>query len=346
MEVLIFIVISIGAYFYFKKKEEETPLEKYQANEERYSIYARIQEDKDNFEGWFYDSVHDYISYKKRLRIVYIDGNGKKTERNIWVYNFSQNPYRGFFLARCELRDANRTFRADRIQSCIDLDTGEYVANVTKHLLDCYHKSDEYKKILEKEEKQEQQSKENEYFLYLTNKYDTLMKVIMYIVRCDGTFNQKEKAIVKEILQDLEDNNEILSNKFLDKFYNSYPLPTLQTFKVNVAKIIKEKEFKIDLLELAENIVSTQKTVHESEKELLEYLREKTKNLSIKDKIAIPKNNYEVQNKSMHDKICPYCQSINIFKKGLRSASNHINQRYQCNNCGKIFSEKIEESSN
>lgn len=259
------------------KRKTLPPIEDPNKNIGYSGIYRSDKEDKDNFEGWFYDEVPAYISYKKRLKIVYIDGNGKRTERNIEIYNFSQEPYGGFFLARCELRNGNRTFRADRIQSCMDLDTGEYVTNVTKHLLQCYHQSDEYKKILEKEEKQEQKAKENEYFLYLTNKYNTLMKVIMYMVRCDGTFNQKEKAIVKEILQDLENNNEMLTDKFLEKFYNSYPLPTLQSFKINVAKIIKEKEFKIDLLELAENIISTQKIVHKSEEELLEYLREKTK---------------------------------------------------------------------
>lgn len=255
----------------------------------------KTQEDKDSFEGWFYDAVPDYISYKKRLKIVYIDGNGKRTERNIEVYNFSQEPYGGFFLARCELRNGNRTFRADRIQSCIDLDTGEYVTNVAKHLLQCYHQSDEYKKAIEKEEKRAkkreedekkatevrekklQQYEENGYFSSLLNKYDTLMKVIMYMVRCDGTFNQKEKAIVKEILQNLENNNEKLTDKCLERLYEKYPLPTIQTFRTNALKIIKEKTFKIDLLEVAENIVSTQKTVHKNEEELLEYLREKTK---------------------------------------------------------------------
>ena len=32
----------------------------------------KTQEDKDNFEGWFYETVPDYISYKKRLKIVLI----------------------------------------------------------------------------------------------------------------------------------------------------------------------------------------------------------------------------------------------------------------------------------
>lgn len=255
----------------------------------------KTQEDKDSFEGWFYESVPDYISYKKRLKIVYIDANGKRTERNIEVYNFSQEPYGGFFLARCELRNGNRTFRADRIQSCIDLDTGEYVTNVAKHLLQCYHQSDEYKKAIEKEEKRAKKREEDEkkaievrekklqlyeengYFSSLLNKYDALMKVIMYMVRCDGTFNQKEKAIVKEILQNLENNNVKLTDKCLERLYEKYPLPTIQTFRVNALKIIKEKTFKIDLLEVAENIVSTQKTVHKNEEELLEYLREKTK---------------------------------------------------------------------
>lgn len=259
------------------------------------NIHNKTQDDKDSFEGWFYESVPDYISYKKRLKIVYIDGNGKRTERNIWVYNFSQQPYGGFFLARCELRNGNRTFRADRIQSCIDLDTGEYVTNVGKHLLECYHKSDEYKEAIEKEEKRAkkreedekkaietrekklQQYDENSYLSSLLNKYDALMKVIMYIVRCDGTFNQKEKAIVKEILQNLENNNEKLTDKCLERIYEKYPLPTIQTFRTNALKIIKEKQFGVDLLEIAENIVSTQKTVHKNEEELLEYLREKTK---------------------------------------------------------------------
>ena len=46
-------------------------------------------------------------------------------------------------MGHCELRNATRTFRFDRIKKCVDLETGELITDVKKYLNERYEKSPE-----------------------------------------------------------------------------------------------------------------------------------------------------------------------------------------------------------
>ena len=57
----------------------------------------------------------------KRYKITYTDAEGRSTERVI-----SNPTFIGPLVkCMCELRGATRTFRRDRVQSVIDMETGE-----------------------------------------------------------------------------------------------------------------------------------------------------------------------------------------------------------------------------
>ena len=70
---------------------------------------------------------------KKKIKIGYLieykDGNGNLTERVIQPIKAYPND-NGFIRAFCELADEERTFRLDRIQSCVELETGELINDV------------------------------------------------------------------------------------------------------------------------------------------------------------------------------------------------------------------------
>ncbi len=291
-------------------------------------------EDKDNFEGWFYDEVNDYVPVYKSLKIKYKDGKNQVTKRVIQVYKFGEASFGGFILAFCELREANRTFRTDRIIECMDNDTGEFIDDVSKYLMDNYYNSDDYRQLQDKLKKQQEKEIQDEYYNTFISKYEIVLKVLLYIVRCDGTFNHREKAIVKELFENLEKNNELLTDKLLEKIYKNFQTPSLQSFKIAVGKLISNNEYKIDLLTITKNIISTQKTIHHNEKEVLEYLEKKLNVTNLEDEIKYkPQHNQGI--------ICPHCNSQHIHKKDKRVLKNHTNQRYQCQDCKKIFSIKI-----
>lgn len=237
---------------------------------------SRSSGDKDSFEGWFYDEVEEYIDFNKTFKIKYKDAAGKTSKRTIDVYRFGNASFGFFLLAHCKLRNANRTFRTDRILECIDMDTGEIISDVDKYFSDIYYNSEQYKEREAYKKRQEEKAIQNDYYESFIDKHKVLLKVLMYIVKCDGSFSQREKAIIKEILENIEDNNELLTDKVLEKIYKNTPLPTLQTFKINVGKLLADEKISIDLVEITKNIIATQKTVHQNEQEALEYIVKKT----------------------------------------------------------------------
>ncbi|WP_225548113.1 WYL domain-containing protein [Chromobacterium violaceum] len=63
------------------------------------------------------------LRVRARLLLFYGDAAGQATEREVNVFGY--DPDGGSIEAFCQLRKENRTFRLDRIQRAIDLDTGE-----------------------------------------------------------------------------------------------------------------------------------------------------------------------------------------------------------------------------
>ncbi len=321
MELIILIlIVSIIIYYKKKRKKEKTN-----------QIKTKVKiEEKDNFEGWFYDEVENYVPINKTFNIKYKDGNGNITKREIYINKYGKASFGGFILAHCFLRDENRTFRADRILECIDCETGEYIKDISKYLQEIYFNSQEYKNFLEQQKKKEEKEIANNYLDEFLNKYDNLLKILVYIVRCDGTYNSREKAIIKELFEKLEDNNELLTDKMLHKVLLDYTLPTIQSFKINVDKFIKENKFpQLNLINIVHNIFSTQKIIHSNEQEILEYFGKKFDVKNIYKELEVSAV------------LCPYCNSSYVHKKDKRIFKNHTNQRYQCQKCKKIFSLKV-----
>jgi len=232
-------------------------------------------DDKDSFEGWFYEDVYDYIDCKKTFKLKYKDAKGKVTNRTIDMYRLGEISEGFFILAYCRLRNENRTFRTDRMLECIDMETGECISDIKQYFSDLYYNSEQYKEIKEWREKQEEKAIQEEYYEEFMQKYAVLLKVLMYIVRCDGTFNQREKAIVREIFENLENNNELMTDKMLNRIYKNVDMPSYKSFQHSVSKLLNDKSIGIDLLQITKNIIATQKNIHENEEQVLKYLENK-----------------------------------------------------------------------
>lgn len=57
------------------------------------------------------------------LRLTYADADGKETERDVVARLYEQD--RGSIVGHCKLRNAERTFRIDRMKKVVNLETGE-----------------------------------------------------------------------------------------------------------------------------------------------------------------------------------------------------------------------------
>ena len=271
MELIILIlIVSVVVYFYKKKRKKKKI---YQAVSR---FHNKENKEKDSFEGWFYEEVKDYISLNKIYKIKYKDAFENITNRKINIKKYGKAKFGGFILAHCFLRDEARTFRTDRILEFIDAETGEFVNDVSSYLENIYINSEEYKNKLQYEKEKEEKEISKKYFDDFMNKYNVLLKILVYLIRCDGTYTAMEKGIIKELFESLEGENELLTDKFLNKILSKHIMPTERIFKISVNKFIKEnKHLNINLIEIAENIISTQKTIHPNEAEALRYLSEK-----------------------------------------------------------------------
>lgn len=114
------------------------PIEKVSASTSgNYNDDDIVPEEKDNWERFdFYKA--NMVPAKGRYRITYTDQRGLTTERDIDIKRAHDDNGMLAVDAHCNLRGAHRSFIDDRIQSAVDLDTGEVVESVAQHAIGQY----------------------------------------------------------------------------------------------------------------------------------------------------------------------------------------------------------------
>lgn len=210
--------------------------------------------DHDAWEGSFWE-VSQPLPARATLRISYVDGAGSSTERTVDVRQFGAFGDATLVIGHCHMRNATRTFRSDRITSCIDEETGELVADVRSYLQAKYDASpDRTKDEL------------------LVDEYDTL-RVLLYVGKADGQLRSAEKAVIRETCVALTGDSR-LTDKSIDELFACMDVPTLQAFKLAVGRLSKrDSAAQAVVLAAAERMVATQKTVHASEQVALDYMK-------------------------------------------------------------------------
>lgn len=208
----------------------------------------------DNWEGSFWE-VEDPIPAKATLLIKYTDGDGVASERTVDVRQVGPTPYGALLIGRCQLRNATRTFRTDRINHCVDAETGEIIEDVYAYLRNRYQSSPDY--TLDQ---------------LLDNEYDVL-RVLLYVGKADGQLRAPEREAIAEACKAITSDNRISADQ-VKNLLNRVDLPSLHTFKIAVGNINKrqDQQLKSTVMLAAKAIVATQKTVSPGEQEALDYM--------------------------------------------------------------------------
>lgn len=221
------------------------------------SSYANFDTDEDvgdAWEGTFREGVNAY-DVKAYLHFDYVDGNGSRTTRSVLTYE--ADDVLGMIMAHCELRDATRTFRYDRMSNCVDLETGEVIDDIGSHLYEKYLSSPEYS------------------ILKFTEENIDLIKCLLYIGKADGQMRKEERDIILNVCQSSADGS-LDVEKTVTKLLNEIQVPSIQAFKLAVGRIASKNhdQFRV-LARAASDIVNTQKTIHPSEQAALDYISKK-----------------------------------------------------------------------
>jgi hypothetical protein len=224
-----------------------------------YGRQPRESTDKDEWEGSFWE-VTQPLPTKAKLRLKYTDGAGRKTERTVDVRQFGALGSYTLLIGHCNMRDATRTFRSDRIESCIDEETGEVVSDACAYLQTKYDQSPDRTKDL-----------------LLEGEYDTL-RVLLYIGKADGQLRAAEKAVIRETCIAITKDSRLTDNTIEELFINM-DVPTIQAFKLAVGRLAKrDMAAQAVVMTAAEKMVATQKTVHQAEQEALDYMKKRFAN--------------------------------------------------------------------
>jgi WYL domain len=221
-----------------------------------YGRLPRENIDKDEWEGSFWE-VAQPLSSKAKLRLKYTDGAGRKTERKVDVRQFGAIGSNTLLIGHCNLRDATRTFRTDRIEACIDEETGEVVTDVRAYLQTKYDQSPDRSKDL-----------------LFEGEYDTL-RVLLYVGKADGQLRAAEKTVIRDTCVAIT-NDSRLTDSAIDDLLASMDVPTLQAFKLAVGRLSKrDQAAQTMVMTAAERIVATQKAVHQAEQDALDYMKKR-----------------------------------------------------------------------
>lgn len=279
MKYLVAIAVAVWLYYrFFRINDSEIPVKYRQDaqeeddNKENISRPAHNREknfdlvtndsmaqppplytDKDNWEGYF-QNVEAPIQVNATLRIDYRDGAGQETTRTVEVSQLGSWQNSDMIIGHCRMRNQTRTFRTDRILTCVDEDTGEVVGNVSRHLRNRYERSPEKSRDL-----------------LFENEYDVI-RILLYVGKADGQLRAAEKDIICDACRSLA-QDERITVKMVDDLLANTEIPSIHAFKLAVGRVAKSDIQKLkNIHQTIVAIVKTQKTIHPSEQEAIDYI--------------------------------------------------------------------------
>lgn len=262
MELIIGLTFLYAIYYFFRNKDKtsvkkvsDLASESHHTESEDDSVNNN-HSDEDTWEGAFWD-VQSPRKVSANLKIKYRDAAGSSTDRTIKLMKYG--PWEGgsILWAYCNLRNANRTFRTDRISACTDIDTGEVIVSLENWLDSKYQQSPE--RAIEK---------------IVESSWDVI-RVLFYIGKADGRLTQKERAIVRNAVRSMSDHPAI-DDKSIDDMLDAVGGLSINAFKQSFGRLVNQNRDKAtQVASWASDLVATEKTISASEKEALEYMKER-----------------------------------------------------------------------
>lgn len=239
MELIIFVAASCyGAYWWGKRSREN-----YSSNLTRDADVERL-----------FSSAGDTIPVLAHLEIDYRDVKGARTHRRIRVRRFTPGRSHGMINAFCHLRHDYRSFRTDRVRKCIDLETGEIVKDTAKHLSGKHEKSPS--RVLE----------------MLMRKYRDVIRVLGYVARVDGPFDDSTSRIVAAYVSRLSGDEDVTPSIVVHASA-LVGKTTLRGFKGAVGRVVNAGAINPILLAgCCREVIEADGKITQKEQEALDYL--------------------------------------------------------------------------
>ncbi len=164
---------------------------------------------------WRYWDDTNQVPVSASLKIDYINAKGENSSRNIHVTRYDGSVYLPAFS---DFRQELRTYRIDRIKNCIDLETGEIVADLPERLLTKFCQTAYY--LVQSDDRIRQS-----------------LRILFYIGKADSQIRANARAVICEASRHIS-GNDLLTDDDINRAINSLPPPSSQAFKRAVGKLL------------------------------------------------------------------------------------------------------------
>lgn len=222
------------------------------AGESDYKAEEHTHGQDDASEGSIWDSNEARYT-DATFAIDYVDAFGDRSSREVDVRVFSGTLMTGY----CHLRGATRSFRFDRIQRCIDTETGEEIDDTAAFLRARYDASPN--KAVDQ---------------LISEEMDTIL-VLYYVGKADGALRAAERSIMVQACHALSGDSRI-DDAMLKKMLACFDVPTLSGFDLAVTRLSRQSDDKKRrLIEYVQAMIATQKTIHAAEHEAIAIITKK-----------------------------------------------------------------------
>jgi hypothetical protein len=223
-------------------------------DESRPSSSQDTDTDTDAWEGSFYDIAGPQRSAAKTVRLKYTDANGKQTDRVVNIRAFESSGSSALIFGHCHLRNANRTFRFDRMRKVVDEDTGEIITDLQKCLNDEWLATPQ--PVMDK----------------LYEEHHDVLKLMLYMAKADGAVRAAELAVIARYCADITQDTRITVPMIKDML-QCVDVVSITTFVRTYNRLRRERpEAALMAAAACRDIVATQKTVHPNEQSALDAL--------------------------------------------------------------------------
>lgn len=224
----------------------------------------QIHDENEPLDDDVWDTTTEFVpSHPKpisaTLALHYRDAKGAVSERVVVVRECDTTNPAGYLLGVCQLRNAFRTFRINRIEKAVDVDTGEIIRDIPAYAQQKYQNSPAA--TIEK----------------LLNESMDVLRCLFYIAKSDGRFTAKEKMLFLDYCHHASGNTD-LTVKDIESICRDMPMASMQAYRLICGRLTQLPAVdRAKVLEIAQAMVASERTIAPEEQQALDYL---TKRLS------------------------------------------------------------------
>lgn len=215
---------------------------------------------KDAWEDWS-DELYAEASRElaAELTITYCDRNGQITRRVITTEKYARTADGGVLAAFCHLRQARRPFYFTRIQLAADHTDGTVIDDLGAWLDERYEASP--KGVRDR----------------FTTDHEAALGALFFVAKADGAFHAKEKGVVRSFCahQGLDDASV---QELVVESVARWVVPSRIAYGNDLRALLERDEpYRRSVLEHAQEIVGTGKTVRDEEARAIERMQRELK---------------------------------------------------------------------